>query len=114
MLQDPKYAGLSQVAVLALALTPLALCSFMIYAALKMMRLEGYWAAMVAGALAIFVTPGNIVGLPMGLWALLTLDRRAVRNAFGVRKPLWTGQQARLFRLPASQSALCAPLWDPL
>jgi biopolymer transport protein ExbD len=92
--------GVPQTSILAVCLGSLVLCSFIIFAALKMMRLEGYWAAMVAGVLAILVSPGNIVGLPVGLWVLLTLDRREVRNAFGVRKPLLTGPRAALFRLP--------------
>jgi hypothetical protein len=68
--------------VVLLALTALVLCSFIIFAALKMMRLESRGAALAASVLAILVTPGNIVGLPLGIWALVVLNRREVRTAF--------------------------------
>jgi len=32
--------------------------------------------------LAIIVAPANIIGLPIGIWALVVLNRREVRAAF--------------------------------
>jgi len=68
-----------------LALAAILLSSLMIAAGLKMKRLEGYGLAIVAGILAIVVTPGNVIGLPLGIWALVVLTRREVREAFGKR-----------------------------
>jgi hypothetical protein len=65
-----------------LVITPLVLCTFIVYAALKMMRLEARGAALVASVLAILVAPGNIIGLSLGVWALVVLCRREVRAAF--------------------------------
>ena len=82
------YAGhvqtdnLTQIAVLVLLATPFVLCSFMIYAGLKMMRFEAYRAAIGASIVAMLIPPGNLIGFPIGVWALVTLTRREVRAAF--------------------------------
>jgi serine/threonine protein kinase len=70
------------VVFLLLMLVSLGVCAFIIYAALKMMRLEARAAGLAAGVLAIIVTPGNLIGLPLGIWALMTLNRREVKAAF--------------------------------
>ena len=64
-------------------LAALGLSSFIIFAALKMQRLEAYGAAVIASILAMLITPGNIIGLPIGIWSLVVLSRREVRQAFG-------------------------------
>jgi predicted Ser/Thr protein kinase len=74
--------GLSKLAVLGLVGIPFILCSFLIYAALKMMRLETYGLSVAAAIVAMLVTPGNCVGFPVGIWALVVLTRRDVRKAF--------------------------------
>ncbi len=56
--------------------------SLMIVAALKMKALEAYGLAIAGSILAMIVSPGNLVGLPMGIWALVTLCQRPVREAF--------------------------------
>jgi len=56
--------------------------SVIIIGALKMMKLEAYPLAVVASMLAMITTPGSIIGLPIGLWALITLRRADVRTAF--------------------------------
>lgn len=73
---------LSASAVTGLCWASLALCSFMIYAALKMMRLESRGMAVAASLAAMLVTPGNVIGLPLGIWSLVTLARADVRAAF--------------------------------
>ncbi len=60
----------------------MALSSVMILAALKMKRLQAYWLAVVASILAIIISPGNLIGLPIGIWALVVLSQREVREAF--------------------------------
>ncbi len=63
-------------------LSLMALSSLMIFAALKMKRLQTYWLAVAAGILAIIISPGNVIGLPIGIWALVVLSQRDVRMAF--------------------------------
>ena len=58
-------------------------CSvLMILAALKMKRLDGYWLAVTASVLAIVISPSNLIGLPIGVWALVVLSQADVRTAF--------------------------------
>lgn len=65
----------------------LVLCSLTIFGALKMKHLESYGWAITAAILAILVSPGNIIGLPLGIWALAVLGRSDVRAAFRRRSP---------------------------
>ena len=67
--------GFSKVATIGLVLLPFVLCSFIIFGGLKMMRLEAYGVAIGASILAMIVTPGNLIGFPVGIWALVTLAR---------------------------------------
>jgi hypothetical protein len=54
----------------------------MLFGAFKIMQLEGYGFGIIACILAMLITPGNLIGLPLGIWALATLTRRDVRAAF--------------------------------
>ena len=69
--------------VLFVPLAALVLSSVMIVAGLKMKRLEAYGLAITGSILAILITPGNVIGLPIGIWALVVLSHRQVREAFG-------------------------------
>ena len=64
-------------------LSALVLSSVILVAGLKMKRLQTYGLAVAGAILAILVTPGNLVGLPIGIWALVVLSQRQVREAFG-------------------------------
>ena len=64
------------------AVIGLALSSLIIFGALKMMRRQAYWVAIVAAVLAMLVTPGSLIGLPIGIWALVVLSGRPAREAF--------------------------------
>jgi predicted Ser/Thr protein kinase len=66
-----------------LPFTVLVLGSAMIVAGLKMKRLEAYPLAVTGSILAMLMPPGNLVGLPIGIWSLVVLSRREVRQAFG-------------------------------
>jgi len=74
--------------VLLVPLAALILSSVMLVAGLKMKRLEAYGLAITGSILAILVPPGNLIGLPIGIWALVVLTRREVREAFGKHLPL--------------------------
>jgi tRNA A-37 threonylcarbamoyl transferase component Bud32 len=69
--------------LLLLPLSALVLSSIMMIAGLKMKRLQAYGLAIAGAVLAILVTPGNLIGLPIGIWALVVLSQRQVREAFG-------------------------------
>jgi predicted Ser/Thr protein kinase len=60
----------------------IALSGWIIYAGLKLMQLERRGAVIVGSVLALLVSPGNLIGLPLGIWALVVLNRRDVREAF--------------------------------
>lgn len=70
-----------------LVVTGLALYMFigiaMIVGALRMMRLQSYGWAMTATIAALLpVSPASLLGLAMGIWSLVVLNRPAVRAAF--------------------------------
>jgi predicted Ser/Thr protein kinase len=73
---------LTQIALVVLLAMPFVLCTLMIVAALKMMRYEAYGLAVGASVAAMVVTPGSLVGFPIGIWSLFVLTRREVRAAF--------------------------------
>src|SRR3982750_549982 len=58
----------------------------MIIGAQKMMRLESYGWAMTASILALLpCSPVGILGLVVGIWSLVVLNRRNVKEAFDAR-----------------------------
>lgn len=68
-----------------LLLIPL-LAGVIMFAALKMKRLQSYWLAVAGSVLAMLVTPGNLLGLPIGIWSLVVLSDGEVRSAFRSRR----------------------------
>jgi tRNA A-37 threonylcarbamoyl transferase component Bud32 len=74
--------------VVIVPLAALVLSSIILVAGLMMKRLAGYGLAIAGAILAILVTPGNLIGLPIGIWALVVLSRREVREAFGKGLPM--------------------------
>jgi tRNA A-37 threonylcarbamoyl transferase component Bud32 len=73
---------ISSEALMVIGLAGLALSGAILYGAIKMMRLHAYAAAVLASLLAMVVTPGNLIGLPIGIWCFVTLTNREVRDAF--------------------------------
>ncbi len=74
-------AGVTIICLLALVI-PLFLSLFILNAASNMSRLRGYNSSVVASILSMLAIPGNLLGLPMGIWALVILSRRDVKSAF--------------------------------
>jgi predicted Ser/Thr protein kinase len=72
--------------LIMIPLMMLVLSGLIFLAGLKMKRLEGYWLAVVGSILAMLVTPGNLIGLPIGIWALVVLGHRDIRAAFAARE----------------------------
>ena len=56
--------------------------------ALRMRRLNRYGLAVTASILAMIVWPGSLIGLPIGIWALVVLSQREMRVAFWRRSGL--------------------------
>jgi len=48
----------------------------------RMMRLQSYGLAVAAGVLQLVPSPGALLGLPIGIWALVVLTRHEVHVAF--------------------------------
>ncbi|NQT11450.1 MAG: DUF3466 family protein, partial [Planctomycetes bacterium] len=70
----------------------IALSALIIVAAVKMKRLKAYRLAIAASILAIIVlTPFCLIGLPIGIWALVVLSQREVRAAFAQNRKRATG-----------------------
>lgn len=63
---------------------PLLAGAFTIFGALKMRKLEGYGLAMAASIVAMLpcVGPCCCIGLPAGIWAIVTLNKPEVKAAF--------------------------------
>ena len=54
-----------------------------ILGALKMMRLQSHGWALTASVLALLpCSPANLLGLAMGIWSLVVLNRPQVKAAF--------------------------------
>jgi hypothetical protein len=74
------------VPMIVVLLASLCCSSLVISGALKMMRLEAFGLANAASILAILVSPTNLIGLGIGIWALVVLSRAEVRTAFDRRQ----------------------------
>jgi predicted Ser/Thr protein kinase len=48
----------------------------------RMMRLQSYGLAVAASIVQFIPSPGAIIGLPIGIWAMVVLTRPKVHNAF--------------------------------
>jgi hypothetical protein len=59
-----------------------ASATFLIFAGVKMMNLQSYKLSTAASVVAIVVSPLNLIGLPIGIWALVVLTRQDVKAAF--------------------------------
>jgi hypothetical protein len=57
---------------------------FVVLAGWNLMQLRSYRLAVAGSVLAVFpISPGIVVGLPMGIWALVLLVKDEVKAAFG-------------------------------
>ena len=79
----PQPGGDPFILLMMVALIALLASSLMIAAGLLMMRQRAFWLCVVGSVLALVVTPGNLIGLPIGIWALVVLSQTDVRKRFG-------------------------------
>jgi tRNA A-37 threonylcarbamoyl transferase component Bud32 len=94
---------ISSEALMLIGLAGLALSGTILYGAIKMMRLESYAAAMAASVLVMVVTPGNLIGLPIGIWCFVALTNRDVRAAFAIHAARRAQNGAHLGERPPSR-----------
>jgi serine/threonine-protein kinase len=67
----------------------------MILGGLLMRRLEGYWVAVASSIAAMLIGPGYLIGWPVGIWSLVVLSRREVRQAFRQKRQLRSASPPR-------------------
>lgn len=62
----------------------LAVGGFIFFGAMKMKNLESYGLAMAAAVVAMVpcISPCCLLGLPIGIWAIVTLNDPAVKQSF--------------------------------
>lgn len=72
------------VAGMGSAIVGLIIAAFIIYAALKMKEMKQWSLAVAASILAMIpcISPCCIIGLPIGIWALVVLMKPEVKEAF--------------------------------
>ncbi len=65
-------------------LVPLALSAFVIFGALKMKNVQRFGIAMAAAIVAMIpcLSPCCCIGLPIGIWALVVMNKPEVKSAF--------------------------------
>jgi hypothetical protein len=56
---------------------------FIILGAWNLMQLRSHQLALVGSILAMIPSAGMLIGLPMGIWALILLQKDEIKNAFG-------------------------------
>jgi len=66
------------------SIVAMVIAGLILYGALKMKKLEGYGWAVTASILALVpcISPCCLVGLPIGIWALVVLAKPEVKSAF--------------------------------
>ncbi|MFN7140401.1 MAG: serine/threonine-protein kinase, partial [Limisphaerales bacterium] len=74
-------------AILAMPIIP-AIGALVIWGATRMMRLRSFGFAVAAAILAMLTPPGFLLGFPFGVWALIVLSQRHVRDAFEQDSPV--------------------------
>jgi len=62
----------------------LLVTGFLVYASLEMKKLSQYGLAVAASVVAMVpcVSPCCIIGLPVGIWSLVTLTKPHIKDAF--------------------------------
>jgi hypothetical protein len=89
-------------AIALLLLIPL-LSGVMMFAAIKMRRLEAYWLCVTGAVLAMVITPGNLLGLPIGIWSLVVLSSDEVKQSFAARRQVAGGASDSVAGLSKTQ-----------
>ena len=69
---------------MVLAIIGLVVGALILFGAIKMKNLESYGLAMTASIIAMIpcVSPCCLLGLPLGIWAVVVLNNPEVKSAF--------------------------------
>jgi hypothetical protein len=78
-----SVSGWHPVAATIAATAMLVPAVLIIIGAVKMLRFQSYNWSMAAAIMCIVFPPLHIVGIPVGIWALVVLTRDEVKSAFG-------------------------------
>jgi len=104
-------SGQKEEEVSAILFVVACLGAFVIFSGLKMRLLRSYGTAVTGAILAaIPITPGALIGLPMGIWALVVLSKAEVKAAFPQKKQKEVEVGQRRF----SRTAIVGACWSPL
>jgi GYF domain 2 len=86
---DPQLAHMIQVFAygplgIVTKIVGLAISLFVLYGAIKMQKLAGYGFALAAAIVALIpcFSPCCLIGLPIGIWALVVLSKPEVKSQF--------------------------------
>jgi hypothetical protein len=83
---QPQWANMfvSGPLVIATGVISILVSGVILLGGLKMKKLENYGFAMAASIVAMIpcISPCCIIGLPVGIWALIVLSKPEVKNAF--------------------------------
>ena len=90
--------------ILLLVLMVLTLLTFM--GAWRMRQLRSYGLAFTGALLCLITPPGLVLGLIFGVWALVVLSRREVREAFNARSSGSESAPSKPPRYSSSESGL--------
>jgi serine/threonine protein kinase len=84
-----------------------------ILGAMRMLRLKAYGSCVAGSILAMIIPPGFLLGIPFGIWALIVLSRKEVREAFDPnRKTPVTAKGTKILRGPHfSGMAIIGAIW---
>ncbi|MEE9392669.1 MAG: hypothetical protein V3W41_09210 [Planctomycetota bacterium] len=65
-------------------LLSLAICGLVIFGAMKMMKAESFGLSMAGAILAMIpcLSPCCCLGIPLGIWALMVMNKAEVKEAF--------------------------------
>ena len=83
--QQEKYMSMMSGGIgIVSGVVGLGVAGFIIWAARRMQRLQGWTPAVVASIVAMVpcVSPCCTIGLPVGIWALVVLMKPGVKSAF--------------------------------
>ncbi len=83
-IEEISWSGMSSAWSLGGIIIGIALGIIVLFGAIKMKNLESYSFAMAAAIIAIIpcVSPFCLLGLPMGIWALVVITKPEVKSAF--------------------------------
>jgi hypothetical protein len=86
--RQQSLSDLPATALAVIGVAGLVMSGLIMLAGFQMRAMRSHGACVVGCLLAMIATPGNIIGLPIGIWALATLMRPDVRSAFAaLRRP---------------------------